>query len=235
MDRNNEGVLIFDFEDVDDRQEAFNMLMELPSSKNYLEHYDPIKDRDEHADLIMDAVDTLYGEAVADGKISVRQLELGLKTLIKSGAISFSKEEQPVLEAPAVPVVDATPRDRAGRALTESQLAWGEMTKFANESSMDAINQRKYVDPQFRAFMATNMRREMQEQVVADGVENLNANRTPQAESVPDDVRAYAVRYRTLSVSDARKELSPGMNPLGPEAARKANQFFEAACAANLI
>jgi len=44
------------------------------------------------------------------------------------------------------------------------------MTRFANESTMDAIRQRKNIDPKFRTFMATNLRREMQEQPVGDGV-----------------------------------------------------------------
>jgi len=49
-------------------------------------------------------------------------------------------------------------------------LDWSEMTRFANESTMDAIRQRKNIDPKFRTFMATNLRREMQEQPVGDGV-----------------------------------------------------------------
>ena len=100
---------------------------------------------------------------------------------------------------------------------------------------MDAIRQRKYVDPKFRSFVETNMRREFAEQPVADGVENLNANRTPQARGVAEDVRAFATRYRTMSIADAKKLLSPGMNPDGPDAARKANALFDAAIAAGLV
>lgn len=234
MFRNNEGNIVFNFRDRDERKEALKSLMdETPEGAEYLEHYDPIEDRDEHSKLLYQATDVLFPDN--DCLVSIPMLAQALRALIDGGKIKFTGEEEAVLEDPSASPADTTPRDRAGRPLTESQRAWGEMTKFANESSMDAINQRKYVDPKFRSFMATNMRREMQEQGVADGVENLNANRTPQAKNVAEDVRAFATRYRTMSVADAKKMLSPGMNPDGPDAARKANALFDAAIAAGLV
>lgn len=233
MDRNTDGVLIFDFAaDTDERQEAFNMLMELPSCAKYLEHYDPIEDGDEHARLIREALDTLYPKN--DAKFTVRQLELALKMLTRSGAIKFSRDEEPALEAPAAPVIDTTPRDKNGVILNESQLRYREYRIWSEQASAAEVNLRKKNDPGYASYVRKALQAEMSIPV-GDSVENLNANRTPQTKSVPDDVRAYAVRYRTLSVSDARKELSPGMNPLGPDAARKANQLFDAACAAGLI
>jgi hypothetical protein len=162
------------------------------------------------------------------------QLEAALRVVIRGKMVRRDRVEA-ILDEPAPPVVDTTPRTKEGKPLTPQQLEWAEMTRFANESTMDAVNQRKHVDPKFRAFVATNMRREFAEQPVADGVENLNANRTPQARGVSADVQAFATRYRTMSVADVKKELSAGMNPLGPAAAAESNRLFEAACAANLI
>ena len=234
MFRNNEGDIVFNFRDRDERAECLKSLMdETPEGAEYLEHYDPIEDKDEHSKLLYQATDVLFPDN--DCAVSIPMLAQSLRTLIDSGKIKFTGEEEAVLEDPSAPAVDPTPRDRNGKALTQSQLEWGEMTRFANESSMDAIRQRKYVDPKFRSFVETNMRREFAEQPVADGVENLNANRTPQARGVAEDVRAFATRYRTMSVADAKKLLSPGINPDGPEAARKANQLFEAGIAAGLI
>ena len=234
MLRDSNGNLCFNFRDIDERKDALKTLMnETPEGAEYLTHYDEIVDKDEHSKLLYQATDVLFPDN--DCLVSIAMLAQALRTLIDSGKIKFTGEGEAVLEDPSAPAVDPTPRDRNGKALTQSQLAWGEMTKFANESSMDAIRQRKYVDPKFRSFVETNMRREFAEQPVADGVENLNANRTPQARGVAEDVRAFATRYRTMSVADAKKLLSPGMNPDGPDAARKANALFDAACAANLI
>ena len=101
---------------------------------------------------------------------------------------------------------------------------------------MDTIRQRKYVDPKFRAFVETNMKREFAEQEVGDGVTNLNANKERQNHGgVREDVKAFAIRYRTMSAADMKKLLSPSMNPDGAEAAAHANWLFNEACRSGLL
>jgi hypothetical protein len=126
-------------------------------------------------------------------------------------------------------------RGRDGKLLTDSQIQWGEFRRFAEQASMSEINLRKQSDPEFANFVRKNLQREMQEQPVGDSVVNLNQRVATVKKGVSADVVAYAARYRVMSSDAVRKELSPGINPLGPAAAAEANRLFEAACAAGLI
>jgi hypothetical protein len=233
MQRAESGEILFDFRDKADRQEAFAMLMEHPAAAEYLEHYSPIEAKDEHAHLIAEALDTMWPDD--NCLTTVAKMAIALKALMRSEAIKMSSDDDgEILPEPAAPAPDPTPRDRNGKPLTQVQLEWSEMNRFANESSMDAVNQRKHVDPKFKAFIATRLRQEMSSEPVETAA-NLNANRTPQTRGTSVDVQAFATRYRTMSVADVKKELSAGMNPLGPAAAAESNRLFEAACAAGLI
>jgi hypothetical protein len=238
MRRNEEGEIRYDLrgtEEGGDWDEAIAELLATPTGQSFKTEYRfPVEaDRDNADALILRAVHLFPLE---DNQATLLQLEAGLRTVIKAKMVRRDRVEA-ILDEPTLPapVVDQTPKDKNGRPLTQQQLEWAEMTRFANESTMDAINQRKYVDPKFRAFIATNLRREISEQTVADGVENLNANRKPKTRGVPADVQAFVARYRTTSVAEMKKELSPGINPLGPAAAAESNRLFEAACAANLL
>lgn len=231
MKRSDSGEVLFNLNDEGELVDALKSLFkETQVGKKFrAEYYDGDPDGKETQKLL-DAVEMLFG---TDGYASLNQLATALNTLILSGQVT--PREQDDAEPLPEPKADTTPRDRNGKALTQEQLDWSEMTRFANESSMDAIRQRKNIDAKFRAFLATNYRREMVSTPVHDGVTNLNANRQAQQSGVPADVLAYATRYRTISSSDMRKELSPGMNPLGPAAAKEANRLFEAAVASGLI
>jgi hypothetical protein len=232
MKRNSNSEITFDLQDSDELIDALKSLTsETEIGKKYKAEYYTRESGNEHTDLILNAVDLLFPSN--DGH-TVRQLSVALHNLILAGQIQpKDKEVEEPLESPTV---DLTPRDKNGRALTQAQLVWSEMTRFANDSSMDAIRQRKNIDPKFRSFMATNLTREMQEQPVGDGVTNLNANKERQNHGeVREDVKAFAIRYRTMSAADVKKLLSPGMNPDGAEAAAKANWLFNEACRDGLI
>ncbi|MGB7282883.1 MAG: hypothetical protein WBE13_11525, partial [Candidatus Acidiferrum sp.] len=205
-------------------------LMEAPGSAEYLEHYSPVEDKDEHARLICQAIDTLYPDN--DAQVTVGMLAQSLRTLIDSGKIKFTGEEEAPLEEP---VIDERPRDKNGVVLNESQLRYREYRIWSEQASAAEVNLRKKSDPGYASYVRQALQAEMSATPVADGVENLNANRTRQSRGVAEDVRAFATRYRTMSVSDAKKMLSPGMNPDGPIAAKEANALFEAACVAGLI
>ena len=120
------------------------------------------------------------------------------------------------------------------KKLSSSQLAWQEYRIFSETHSMNECRARAQQDPAYASFMHKNLEREAAEQSPTDLI-NLNANRTPTKRAIPSDVAAYAERYRTLSIDAVRKELSPGMNPLGPAAAAEAQRLFDASCAAGLI
>ena len=100
--------------------------------------------------------------------ISSRHLVHALTLLIDSGELKPKNLVQTAqLEEPEE---DTRPRDRNGKLLTPQQIAWGEMTRFAETATPDAIRQRRHTDQVFAEFVRTNLRREMQEQPVGDGV-----------------------------------------------------------------
>ena len=219
--------------DLDDRREVVDALKELMNQHESGIEYKNLcytkETGDEDFELIIDACHTLF----PDGHVTTARMADALQLLMDSGRIQRKDFE------PAVPLEepkpDTTLRDKNGKPLSASQLKWSEFRQFADSASMEEINRRKRTDPEFATFVRKNMEREMQEQPVGDGVENLNANRVQQQSGAPSDVRAYAARYRTMSAAEVKKERSPGMNPLGPAAAREANRLFEAACSDGLI
>jgi hypothetical protein len=161
------GEILFNLQNDQEWIDALKSLFkETEIGQQYKSDYYVKENSQSDADQLLDAVEILF--PLEDNHASLNQLAAALRNLILSGAIQpKDKEEEELLEAPQV---DLTPRDRNGKALTQAQLDWSEMTRFANESTMDAIRQRKNIDPKFRTFMATNLRREMQEQPVGDGV-----------------------------------------------------------------
>ena len=88
--------------------------------------------------------------------------------LIDSGEIK-PKNFTPAAQL-AEPEVDNRPRGHDGKLLTQSQVAWGEMSRFAETASMAEINRRKATDPEFANFVRKNLEREMNEQPVGDAV-----------------------------------------------------------------
>lgn len=234
MIRGADGDVYFDVK-TDEQTDLLRSLMDETESgkKAVLKGIDffSSKEGEKFRDALYDAIETLF--VIENEHISVRQAEVALRNLLLAGEIHSEDEEveDDILEAP---IEDTTLRDKNGKPLTAQQLKWQEFRQFAEQASMAEVNLRKKSDPEFANFVRKNLEREMQ-QPVGDSVENLNANRIAQTSGVPSDVRAFAVRYRTMSAADVKKELSPGMNPLGPAAAKEANRLFEAACADGLI
>jgi hypothetical protein len=130
-------------------------------------------------------------------------------------------KQAPVAQAPAP------------KQLTEPQKRWSEYRQFSEQANMSEINRRKQSDPGFASYVRKCYEREI-DQEIGDAVVNLN-QKAPTKKNVPDDVAAYAVRFRTMSTDASRTELSPGRNPLGPAAAAEANRLFELACQYGLI
>ena|SRR5438105_6860327 len=136
-------------------------------------------------------------------QISADDMARALSLLIENGQIR-PKNFKPVTPVEA-PEPDTTPRDkRTGKPLTAAQLAWGEMTRFANESSADAIRQRRHVDPRFAEFMRHHLRLEMQATPVADGVVPIGQS---QGKKATPELIAFAQKYT--------KEPSANFRPRG--------------------
>jgi hypothetical protein len=123
---------------------------------------------------------------------SARTAQTGaLELLIDSGELQPKNVAQSTqLEEPEE---DKRPRDKNGKLLTQAQLDWSEMTTFAQTATPDAIRQRKYVDGKFREFIQTNLRREMQEQPVGDGVTPVGqpTTKTRASQDLVDFVRKF--------------------------------------------
>jgi hypothetical protein len=233
MTRNEEtGEILFDLQNDQEWIDALKSLFkETEIGQQYKSDYYVKENSQSDADQLLDAVEILF--PLEDNHASLNQLAAALRNLLLSGAIQpKDKAEEEPLEAPQV---DLTPRDKNGRALNESQLRYQEYRQWSEEASSAEVNLRKQSDPGYASYVRKSLQAEMSSTSVGDSVENLNANRQPQNSGVPSDVRAYATKYRTMSAADVRKELSPGMNPWGPAAAKEANRLFEAAVADGLI
>jgi hypothetical protein len=166
LSKNSEGEIIFSA--VDDREELVSSLKEILTSTDvgldYKTNYYTKERSDEDGEKIVAAAVQIAGGPM----ISSRHLEHALTLLIDSGALQAKNVSQHTqLEEPEE---DLRPRDRNGKLLTEAQISWGEMSRFAATATADQVRQRKSIDGKFREFIATNLRREMSETPVGDGV-----------------------------------------------------------------
>jgi hypothetical protein len=170
--------------------------------------------------------------AIAGGPMITEGILLhALTLLIDSGEIK-PKKFTPAAQL-AEPEVDNRPRDkRTGKLLTEAQIAWGEMARFAETASSDAIRQRKNVDGKFREFIATNLRREMQGEI-GDAV--TPAGQPTTKARVSQELTDFAFKYNRESIANLRPK--GGFVSLGGEQIPWAtfNDLLSRATAANLV
>jgi neutral trehalase len=94
------------------------------------------------------------------------------------------------------PEEDLRPRDRNGKLLSQAQISWGEMARFAESASIQQINERKNSDPQFRQFVETNLRREMLP--AEDGIPQVKKTRVSQ------EVADFAFKYNREPIANLR-------------------------------
>jgi hypothetical protein len=233
ISRNQDGEFIFS---VDESEEFEGALKEVLATteigKKYRKEYFTKERSDRDAAMLVDAAIAVAEDLTGKPLISRPILERALTLLIDSGKIQPKNlQAAQQLEEPEV---DSRPRDKNGKLLTDVQIKFGEMTRFAQTATPDAIRQRKHTDREFLAFLQSQLRKEMQSQEVGDAAVNLNQT-APTKKNPPADVVAYAARYRTMSTAVIKKELGRGTNPLGPAAAEEANRLFNSACAAGLI
>lgn len=123
--------------------------------REYVRNYHSEEDFEEQFDLIRRTAVKVAGQEM----VSDDEIERALYLLLTAGHIKPRKAAPaPVEETP----VDTRPRDKNGKLLSEAQIAWGEMGRWANEHSMDECRARARNDASFAQFMQTRFRQESQ-------------------------------------------------------------------------
>lgn len=231
--RNNDGEFVFS---VDETEEFEGALKEVLSTteigKLYKKEYYVEARGDEDAGKLVDAAITVAEDLTGKPLISRSILERALTLLIHSGKIrpkNLQTAQQ--LEEPEV---DTRPRDKNGKLLTDAQIKFGEMTRFAETATPDAIRQRRHTDRAFADFVRHNLRLEMQSQEVGDAV-------TPAGQQPTTKTRASKelIDFAQKFLKEPSANLRPknGMVSLAGEQLPwpTFNDFLSRASAANLI
>lgn len=158
--------------------------------------------------------------------ITVSQFVDALNAGMDAGEFNRKAAEQAEPEAPAQ--VDV-PKDKNGRQLSASQIAWGEMARWSQTASSEQIKERRKTDPAFANFYRKNLEREIAG--VGDAAVDLNAP-VSLATKVSDDLKAFTEQYRRTPVAEVRRLSRADSNPNGYVAY---NSQISAATAAGLI
>jgi hypothetical protein len=163
--RNQDGEIVFSADETDELVGALKEIVATAEvGKLYKRDFYSKERADDDCDKLVAAAQQIAGGP----NISSRHLTHALTLLIDSGELQPRNAVQ--AEQLEEPEQDLRPRDRNGKLLTEAQISWGEMSRFAATATADQVRQRKNVDGKFREFIQTNLRREMAEQPVGDGV-----------------------------------------------------------------
>jgi hypothetical protein len=194
--RNADGEITFT---VDDREELVGALKEIFATteigKLYKTEYFTRESADEDAGKLVGAAMQIAGGP----NISIQHLTKALELLIDSGkfkAKNLTQTEQ--LEEPAE---DTRPR-KNGKLLTPQQIAWGEMARFAETATPDAIRQRRHTDSVFADFVRTNLRREMAATEVGDAVTPAGQPKTKARAS--QELVDFARKYNAEPIANLR-------------------------------
>ncbi len=186
--------LLFDMSLKEERNDAFNTLFtETKEGQQYEELYRGDADKTKHDRIaILTAVETLFD--LRDSNVSVNQLAVALRNLILSGQIQPKDKE--VEEPLETPTIDTTPRDKNGKALTESQLRYQEYRVWSEQASSAEVNMRKQSDPGYASYVRKALQAEMSSTQVGDGVtpegQVTVARNTNPAQSLLDFASKYA-------------------------------------------
>jgi hypothetical protein len=223
-----DGQVVFSTDDDYEVESALKHIFNTTEvGQDYQKNYASMARIDEDYDKLVRAASQIAGSSF----IHEGHLQHALTLLIDSGELK-PKKFTPAAQL-AEPEDDKRPRDRNGKLLTESQIAWGEMARFAETASADAIRQRKNVDGKFRDFIATNLRREMQEQPVGDAV--TTAGQPTAKARASKELTDFAFKYNRESIANLRPK--GGFVTLAGEQIPWAtfNDLLSRASAANLV
>lgn len=181
-----------------------------------------------------------YREAYGFAALVVRS---ALNETWRRYVITHSAFDHGFIDPNPEPEVDERPRDATGR-VSPKALQWRDWTAWVTdpETSMRAILEKRRTDPAFAEFYAHHSAAERTATPVGDSVENLNVRQfAPSASAstsrkvASPEVQRFAQDYRSMSTQQIKTLLAPGLNPLGPAAAKYNQELFDQACALGLI
>jgi hypothetical protein len=112
---------------------------------------------------------------------------------------------------PVVELEPEIPRDKNGKILSPSQLAWKEHGEYAQANSVKDCRARAQTDASFKKFMESSYRLEMQKKI--DGA--VIDTRPEPTTKVTSQLREFAAIYMRTPADQVRGLMSPVINPAG--------------------
>lgn len=169
ISRNQDSQFVFSVDETEEFESALKeVLATTEIGKIYRKDYFTKESGDKDAARLVDAALAVAEDLTGKPLISRPILERALTLLIDSGKIQPKNlQAAQQLEEPEV---DSRPRDKNGKLLTDVQIKFSEMTRFAETATPDAVCQRRHTDRAFADFVRHNLRLEMQSQEVGDAV-----------------------------------------------------------------
>jgi hypothetical protein len=222
-----EGQVVFSLDDDFEIESALKHIFNTTEvGQDYQKNYASMARIDEDYDKLVRAASTIAGGSF----IHEGHLQHALTLLIDSGELR-PKKVTPVATFEE-PEEDTRPRDRNGKLLTEAQIAWGEMARFAETASMVDISRRKASDPAFANFVRKNLEREMAQEI-GDRVEP--AGQSAAKARVSNELTEFASAYNREPIANLRPR--NGFVLLGGNQIPWAtfNDLLSRATAANLV
>jgi hypothetical protein len=173
----------------------------------------------DHADWFYDKLVAAACQVSGGNFIGEHHLQHAMTLLIQAG--EFRPKVAPEAAQLAEPEEDNTPRDKNGKPLTQAQIAWGEMTRFAETASMADISRRKASDPAFANFVRKSLQQEMVHEI--DGAVTPIGQPTTKTRANQDLIE-FAHKYNTEPIANLKPR--GGFVLLGGEQIPY-NQFIE--------
>jgi len=193
MLRDNEGQLLFKLGDTGELEQIFASMQETGSAvwRDYAENY-YVDDREqEDVKKLVGAVRRLY--RLQDDHASPEQVEKVLAKLLLAREFEpHTPEVEEILEEPHT-VVDTTPRDKNGKPLTGSQLAWKSFREWSEAHSSSECKLRARSDDAYGDFYRKNLEREFAEQPVGDAV--IPEGQVTRTQAITQELRDFARQY----------------------------------------
>jgi hypothetical protein len=108
----------------------------------------------------------------------------------------------------------ARPRTRDGRLMSDSQIKWGDYTRFANTAPTEEVRKRMRTDRDFADFMRISSERER----YRDGGLRLvgeNASTPTVSDTERQRLAVFASEFQQMPASESRRKMLPAFNPGG--------------------
>jgi hypothetical protein len=104
-------------------------------------------------------------------------------------------------------------RDRNGRALSATQINWGEMVRWSDSASSRQIEARRQTDPAYREFYLANLKKEMDQPIDGATIEPTIGPAPYVDDAERRRLIQFARDFNTLSTRDAKNKFLVVYNP----------------------